>query len=124
MKRNYKWLFRLLFLGLATYFAFCYFVVWPSLIFNWPVPKSQITKPIIKILDQKEIEGMVVEGPIKLGGGLCLIGVALGDPRDKRSFRAVLIPENHQIVVGQKVKVKSMMISETYYEAFNLRVIQ
>jgi len=124
MRKLDKWLLSGFFLILASYFALCYFVVWPSLIFNWPVPKSQITKPIIKIMDQKEIEGIVVEGPIKLGGGLCLIGVALGDPKDKRTFRAVLIPENHQIVVGQKVKVKSMMISETYHETFELRVMQ
>jgi len=124
MKKIDKWLLSGFFIILATYFAIYYFVIWPSLIFNWPVSKSQITRPIINILDQKESVGIVVEGPIKLGSGLSLIGVTLGDSKDKRSYRAVLIPENRQIVVGQKIKVKSIIITETYLEAFSIRIIQ
>jgi hypothetical protein len=70
------------------------------------------------------VEGVVLETPIPLGGGLCLVGVAFGDTYDKRNVRAVLVSADHPIVVGQKVKVKVRLITETYWPAQDLRVMQ
>jgi|GEM_PF-6411140 len=130
MKKFDKWLLRLFGLVVAIYFASYYFVAIPSLLFNWPVILGEkwntrgTTNPIVKVLDQQENEGIVVEGPTKLGGGVCVIGVVFGELRDRRSVLAVFIPENRQIVLGQKVKVRVNLISETYHESFFVRVSQ
>ena len=87
--------------------------------------KEGTSNRIVQIIDeQPEAQGTVVEAPIPLGGGLCLVGVSVGDFHDGRDVRAVLVSADRPLVVGQKVKVKVRLVSETYRPAIDLLVIQ
>jgi hypothetical protein len=70
------------------------------------------------------VEGVVAEAPIPLGGGIGLVGVSIDDFHDGRDVRAVLVSADRSLVVGQKVKVKIRLVSETYRPAIDLLVIQ
>jgi hypothetical protein len=71
------------------------------------------------------VEGVVAEAPIPLGGGICLVGVSFGNSYNRwREVRAVLVSADRPLVLGQKVKVKIRLISETRRPASDLLVIQ
>ncbi|OGY42714.1 MAG: hypothetical protein A2Y67_01470 [Candidatus Buchananbacteria bacterium RBG_13_39_9] len=70
------------------------------------------------------VEGVVAEAPIPLGGGICLVGVSVDDFHDGRDIRAALVSADRSLVIGQKVKVKIRLVSESYRPALDLLVIQ
>jgi hypothetical protein len=94
-----------------------------------PSLHEEIVKKVVWVVPEPTdvpefVEGVVAEAPIPLGGGICLVGVSIDAVHDGRDVRAVLVSADRPLVLGQKVKVKIRLISDTYRPVSDLLVIQ